>query len=75
MKFSSRVPSQDLQDESGLGALNFEVAVSAVSNSKSEKRKPCQKWSSQERFTIENYAAIMAPLLQKQIWIKDPTNQ
>ena len=39
MKYSSVVPSQDLQDESGLGALDFEVAVSAVSNSKSEKRK------------------------------------
>ena len=75
MKFSSRVPSQDLQDESELGALNFEVAVSAVSKSKSEKRKPYQKWSSQERFTIENYTSIIAPLLQKKIWIKDPTNQ
>ena len=39
MKYSSVVPSQDLQDESDLGALDFEVAVSAVSNSKSEKRK------------------------------------
>ena len=48
MKFSSIVPSQDLQDKSGLGVFNFEVAVSAVSNSKSEKRKPYQKWSIQE---------------------------
>ena len=46
MEFSSIVPSQDLQDEFGLGALNFEVAVSAVSNSKSEKRKPHRKLSS-----------------------------
>ena len=37
MKFSSIVPLQDLKDESGLGALDFEVAVSAVSNLKSEK--------------------------------------
>ena len=44
MKYSSVVPSQDLQDESGLGALDFEVAVSAVSNSKSEKQKPYRKW-------------------------------
>ena len=44
MKFSSIVPLQDLQNESGLGALDFEVAVSAVSNSKSEKPKPYQKW-------------------------------
>ena len=36
MKFFSMVPLQDLQDESGLGALDFKVAVSAVSNSKSE---------------------------------------
>ena len=34
MKFSSIVPLQDFQDKSGLGALDFEVAVS---NSKSEK--------------------------------------
>ena len=61
MKFSSIVPSQDLQDESGLGALDFEVAVSAVSNSKSEKRKPYRKWSSQERFTIGKYATINGP--------------
>ena len=61
MKFSSVVPSQDLQDESGLSALDFEVAVSAVSNSKSEKRKPYQKWSSQDRFTIGKYAAINDP--------------
>ena len=52
MKFSSIIPSQDLQNKSGLGAFDFEVAVSAVSNSKSEKRKPYQKWSSQERFKI-----------------------
>ena len=31
MKFSSIVPSQDLQGESGLGALNFEVTVSVTS--------------------------------------------
>ena len=37
MKFSSIVPLQDLKDESGLGALDFKVAVSAVSNLKSEK--------------------------------------
>ena len=61
MKYSSVVPSQDLQDESGLGALDFEVAVSAVSNSKSEKRKPYRKWSSQERFTIGKYATINDP--------------
>ena len=45
MEFSSIVPSQDLQDESDLGALDFEVAIWAVSNSKSEKRKPYRKWS------------------------------
>ena len=61
MKFSFTVPSQDLQDESGLGALDFEVSVSAVSNSKSEKRKPYPKWSSQERFIIGKYAAINGP--------------
>ena len=61
MKFSSVVPSQDLEDESGLGALDFEVAVSAVSNSKSEKRKSYRKWSSQERFTIGKYSAINGP--------------
>ena len=61
MKFSSIVPSQDLQDESGLGALDFEVAVSAVSNSKKGKRKPYLKWSSQEKFTIGKYAAINGP--------------
>ena len=52
---------QDLQDESGLAALDFEVAVSAVSNSESEKRKPYRKYSSQERFTIGKYAAINSP--------------
>ena len=61
MKFSFIVPSQDLQDESGLGTLDFEVAVSAVSNSKSDKRKPYRKWSSQERFRIGKYAAINGP--------------
>ena len=43
MKFSSIVPLQDLQDESDLGALDFEVAVSVVSNKESEKRKPYRK--------------------------------
>ena len=61
MKFSSIAPSQDLQDKSGLGALNFEVAVSAVSYPRSEKRKPYRKWSSQERFTIGKHAAINGP--------------
>ena len=61
MKFSSIVRSQDLQDEPGLGALDFEDAVSAVCNSKSEKRKPYRKWSSQEKFTIGKYAAINDP--------------
>ena len=61
MKFSSIVRSQDLQDKPGLGALDFEVAVSAVCNSRSEKRKPCRKWSSQEKFTIGKYAAINDP--------------
>ena len=61
MKISPIVPSRNLQDESGLVALDFEVAVSAVSNSKSEKRKPYRKWSSQERFTIGKYAAINGP--------------
>ena len=58
MKISPIVPSRDLQDESGLVALDFEVAVS---NSKSEKRKPYGKWSSQERFTIGKYATINGP--------------
>ena len=61
MKISPIVPSRNLQDESGLVALDFEVAVSAVSNSKSEKRKPYRKWSSQERFTIGKYATINDP--------------
>ena len=61
MKFSSMAPSQDLQDKSGLYALNFEVAVSAISSSKSEKRKPYRKWSSQERFIIGKHAAINGP--------------
>ena len=58
MEFSSIVPSHNLQDELGVGTLNFEVAVSALSNSKSEKWKPYQKWSNQGRFTIGKYAAI-----------------
>ena len=61
MKFSSIVPWQDLQDESALSALDFEVAVLAVSNSKSEKQKPYQKWSSQKCFTIGKYVAINGP--------------
>ena len=40
-----------MQDESGLDARDFEVAVSAVSNSKSEKQKPYREWSSQKSFT------------------------
>ena len=58
MKLSSIVPSQDFLDKSGLGAPAFEVAVSAVSNSKNEKRKPYRKRSSQEMFTIGKCAAI-----------------
>ena len=65
MKFSSIVPSQDLEYEPGLGAVNLEVAVPAVSDSKSEKRKTYQKWSSQERFTIGKYAAINDPTAAK----------
>ena len=53
------VATQDLQDKSILGALDFEFAVSTVS--KSEKWKPYQKWSSQERFMIGKYAAINDP--------------
>ena len=65
MKFSSVVPSQDLEYEPGLGAVNLEFAVPAVSDSKSEKRKTYQKWSSQERFTIGKYAAINDPTTAK----------
>ena len=43
------------------GAFDFEVAVSAVFSTKCEKRKTYQKWSTQERFTIEKYAAINDP--------------
>ena len=76
MKFFSIVPSQDLQVELGLGAIDFENAVSAVSNSKSEKRKPHRKWSSKERFTIGNYAAINDPAAAaKKLWIKESINQ
>ena len=70
------VPTQDLQDKSILGALDFEFAVSTVSNSKSEKWKPYQKWSSQERFMIGKYAAINDPAAAaKKIWIKEPSSQ
>ena len=69
MKFSSIVPSQGLQDESGLRALDFEVAVSAVSNSKSEKQKPYLKWSGQKSFTIGKYATAA-----KKVCIKEPTS-
>ena len=61
MKFFSIVPSQDLQVELGLGAIDFENAVSAVSNSKSEKRKLYRKWSRKERFVIGKCAAINGP--------------
>ena len=64
------VPSQDLEYEPGLGAVNLEVAVPAVSDSKSEKRKTYQKWSSQERFTIGKYAAINDPTAVKKIGSK-----
>ena len=50
-----------MQDESGLDARDFEVAVSAVSNSKSEKQKPYREWSSQKSFTIGKYVAINGP--------------
>ena len=68
MKFFSIVPSQDLQDELGLGVLDFENAVSAVSNSKSEKRKLYRKWSSKERFTIGKCAAINGPAAAAKIF-------
>ena len=42
MKFSSIVPSQDLQGESGLGALNFEVTVSVTS--KLRETRNMRKW-------------------------------
>ena len=75
MKFSSIVPWQDLQDESALSALDFEVAVLAVSNSKSEKQKPYRKWSSQKYFTIGKYVAINGPTAAaKKIWIKELTS-
>ena len=50
-----------MQDESGLDARDFEVAVSAFSNSKSEKQKPYREWSSQKSFTIGKYVAINGP--------------
>ena len=76
MKFSSIAPSQDLQDESSLRALNFKVVVSAVSNSKSEKWKSYWKWSSQERFTIGKYAAINGPTAAKKFGSKGwPVNE
>ena len=42
---------RNVQDESGLGSLDYELAVAAASNSKKQKkRKLYLKWSSQERF-------------------------
>jgi len=55
---------RNFQDESGLGSLDYEVAVGAASNSEkqNEKRKPYQKWTSEERFKIGKYAAINGPV-------------
>ena len=74
MEFSSIVPSQDLQDESDLGALDFEVAIWAVSNSKSEKRKPYRKWSRK----VHDWKVCCHQWPRcccKKIWIKEPTSQ
>ena len=74
MKFSSIVPSQDLQDELGLGALGFEVAVWAVSNSESEKRKPYRKWSRKVHDWKVCYHQ-WSRCCCKKIWIKESTSQ
>lgn len=54
----------NVQGESGLGSLDYEAAVEAASNSEkqSKKRKPYQKWTSEERFKIGKYAAINGPV-------------
>ena len=53
---------QNVQGESGLGSLDYEVAVATASNSKKQKKqKPYWKCSSQERFKIGKYTAINGP--------------
>ena len=72
MKFSSIVPLQDLQNESGLGALDFEVAVSAVSNSKSEKPKMVKPRKVHDwKVCCHQWPCCCC----KKIWVKEPTSQ
>ena len=63
MKFSSMVPSQDLRDKSGLGALNFEVAVSGVFPQKVRNESRTENGQVKKGSRLESMLPSMAPLL------------
>ena len=65
MKFSSIVPSQDLQAKSDLGALDFKIAVSAVSNSKGENESRPENVQVKKDSRLESMLSSMALLQQK----------
>ena len=63
MKFSSIVPSQDLQDESGLGALDFEVAVQLFLTQKLRNKSRTENGQVKKVSRLERMLPSMAPLL------------
>ena len=63
MKFSSIVPSQDLQDELGLGALDFKVAVQLFLIQKVRKKSRTKNGQVKKVSRLESMLPSMAPLL------------
>ena len=76
MEFSSIVPSHNLQDELGMGTLNFEVALSALSNSKVRNESRTKNGQIKEGSQLESMLPSMASLLQKKFGSKSgPVNE
>ena len=67
MEFSSIVPSHNLQDELGMGTLNFEVALSALSNSKVRNESRTKNGQIKEGSQLESMLPSMASLLKKNL--------
>ena len=76
MEFSSIVPSHNLQDELGMGTLNFEVALSALSNSKVRNESRTKNGQIKEGSQLESMLPSIASLLQKKFGSKSrPVNE
>ena len=75
MKFSSIVRSQDLQDEPGLGALDFEDAVSAFVTQKVRNESRTENGQVKKSSRLESMLPLMTPLLLPQKKLDERADQ